>query len=282
MKRSSVGLELGADLAERAELPGLGEVLDQLQGFPVEDLVPALDGEQGERLSHVALAGARRSDEEGVLAGVDELQGGELEDVALGEAGVVGPVEVLRGSFGRGARTGRGVVPEDGSDGGRVRPGRARRRPQGSPSRVGRPGGRGLRGWRSCRTGAGPRARSSSGVDMAMGLLLGACDSACSQKAWYRRRRMAGPDWSQGRSSAGAAARAPRHAEGLVGEAAHRQHYLTRPRSLAGVGACEVGEPVQRRWPGRPRRAKSPWQKLAVWGPMCGLWRGDARSRGRD
>jgi hypothetical protein len=100
--------DLGAELAEVAEFAGLGDVLDELVGFTVEDLVAALDGGGSQRLGDVALAGAGGADDEDVLLGVDELEGGEFEDVALGEAGVVGPVEALEISVV--GQTGEGVA----------------------------------------------------------------------------------------------------------------------------------------------------------------------------
>ena len=50
----------------------LVQVLQQLVRLAVQDLVAALHGQQRERLRGVALAGARRADEQGVLAGIDE------------------------------------------------------------------------------------------------------------------------------------------------------------------------------------------------------------------
>ena len=100
---------LGSELAEVAELTGLGDVLDELVGLAIEDLEAALDGGGSEGFGNVALAGAGRADDEDVLLGVDELQGGEFEYVAPGQAGVVGPVEALEVLVL--GQTGEGVTP---------------------------------------------------------------------------------------------------------------------------------------------------------------------------
>ena len=52
-----------------------------------KDLVAAAGGEGGERLGGVAFARSGWSDEEHVLALVDELERRELEHFALGKAG---------------------------------------------------------------------------------------------------------------------------------------------------------------------------------------------------
>jgi hypothetical protein len=43
----------------------------------------------------VAFPGSGRADQEGVFAGVDEFEGGELEDLALRGSRVIAPVEAL-------------------------------------------------------------------------------------------------------------------------------------------------------------------------------------------
>ena len=87
-------MELRPVLAQLAHLTRLHEVFDEVAGLAVDDLVTALNGTQREGLGEVALADAGRSDGEDVLTSVDELEGGEFEDVALGQARVVAPVEV--------------------------------------------------------------------------------------------------------------------------------------------------------------------------------------------
>ena len=89
--------ELLAVLAELAELSGLVDFVDQHMRFAIEDAVAMLDGDESERLGDMALAGARFTNEQRILPGVEELERGELEDLALGKLGVVRPVEVLQG-----------------------------------------------------------------------------------------------------------------------------------------------------------------------------------------
>jgi hypothetical protein len=75
-------LELGDTLLAGSIDGGIGELFDQDVSFAVKDTVALADGGQAEGLSEVALSGARRAEEESVLATVDELAGGELEEEA--------------------------------------------------------------------------------------------------------------------------------------------------------------------------------------------------------
>ena len=89
--------ELLTVLAELTKLSGFVDFVDQHVRFAIEDAVTVLDGDESERLADVTLAGARLADEQRILLGVEELERGELEDLALGELGVVRPVEILQG-----------------------------------------------------------------------------------------------------------------------------------------------------------------------------------------
>lgn len=53
--------DLSSELAKLTELAGLGDVLDEVMGLTVEDLVAALDGGGGQSLGDVALSGAGRT-----------------------------------------------------------------------------------------------------------------------------------------------------------------------------------------------------------------------------
>src|SRR6185312_4695607 len=89
-------IQLRAVLAQLAELARLVQLVDEYVRLPVEDLVTALHGELRDGLRAMALAGAGLTDQKRSLTGIDKLQRGELEDVALGHLGVVSPVEAVQ------------------------------------------------------------------------------------------------------------------------------------------------------------------------------------------
>ncbi len=71
------------------------DILDQRVCLAVEHGVAAPGGELCERLGAVALAQTRRSDQQRILARLEELQRGEFQHRTPGQARVVGPVKVL-------------------------------------------------------------------------------------------------------------------------------------------------------------------------------------------
>ena len=80
-----------AGLGER----GLGQFFQQRVGLAIADPVALLDGGAPDRLREVALAGARRAEEEGVLALGDEARGRELVDERPVHLLVKGEVEAV-------------------------------------------------------------------------------------------------------------------------------------------------------------------------------------------
>jgi len=74
----------GGDLRE-VRLPrpgelGISELVDERVGLAIEDAMALLDDGEADGLGQVALAGARRAEEEAVLVLRDEAAGGEFED----------------------------------------------------------------------------------------------------------------------------------------------------------------------------------------------------------
>jgi len=90
------GLELLSERGALAELPSLVDVFDQDVRFAVQHLVTALDGEQREGLRDMAFAGTGLADQQDILLGVQELERGKREDVALRQFRVVALVELRR------------------------------------------------------------------------------------------------------------------------------------------------------------------------------------------
>ena len=74
-----------------------GEVGEHLVGVDEEDLVAAAAGFVGEGLAEMALADPGRAVDEDRLVALDELAGGEVEDLGLVELGIEAEVEALEG-----------------------------------------------------------------------------------------------------------------------------------------------------------------------------------------
>ena len=77
--------------------PAAGEMGEHLGGGDEEDLVAAAAGLVGEGLAEVTLADPGRAVDQDVLVPLDELAGGEIEDLGLVELRVEAEVEALEG-----------------------------------------------------------------------------------------------------------------------------------------------------------------------------------------
>jgi len=73
------------------------EVADDIEDGPVEHGSPLLDGGVADGLGDVGLAGSWWSHEENVSGVVEELAGGEFEELSTWDAGVEVPVELIDG-----------------------------------------------------------------------------------------------------------------------------------------------------------------------------------------
>ena len=80
------GREVGEVVLARALERGVGDLFEERVRFAVEDAVALLDRGAADRLREVALARARRPEEERVLALGDEAAGGEFEDERPGSS----------------------------------------------------------------------------------------------------------------------------------------------------------------------------------------------------
>src|SRR6266851_9708493 len=94
--------QIGAGVAETALVvgavgPAPGEVGQHLRGVDEHDVEAAAAGFVGEGLTEVALADPGRAVEQDVLVALDELTGGEVEDLRLVELGIEAEVEALEG-----------------------------------------------------------------------------------------------------------------------------------------------------------------------------------------
>src|SRR5215831_6462163 len=94
--------QIGARVARETLLMGAvgaaaGEMREHLGGVNEEDIKAAAAGFMSESLAKVALADARRTVDQGVLVTLDELAGGEIEDLGLVEFGVEAEVEAFEG-----------------------------------------------------------------------------------------------------------------------------------------------------------------------------------------
>ena len=78
---------------------GVDDVLEQDVRLAVDDPVPLLDGGPTDGLREVALAGARRPEEESVLAPVDEAASREVVDQAAIHLLVEVEIEAVEGAF---------------------------------------------------------------------------------------------------------------------------------------------------------------------------------------
>ena len=76
------GRQVGEEGLARAVERGVGEFLEQRVRFAIDDAIALLDRGAADRLGEMALAGARRAEEEGVFALADEAGGRELVDAA--------------------------------------------------------------------------------------------------------------------------------------------------------------------------------------------------------
>jgi hypothetical protein len=82
------------------ELIGLEEILEKGMGFPVDDLIACLDGGMRDGFGDMALSGSRRSDQEGVMAVLNELAAHQFIDFLLGQLRVEAPIKLGEsGSF---------------------------------------------------------------------------------------------------------------------------------------------------------------------------------------
>ena len=81
-----------AGLGER----GLGELFEQGVRLAIQHAVALLDGRAPDGLGEVALAGARRAEEEGILALRDEARGREFVDERPVHLPVEGEIETVQ------------------------------------------------------------------------------------------------------------------------------------------------------------------------------------------
>lgn len=88
----------GAELGEEA---GRGDE---------EDLVAPSHGAVAEGLGEMGLSDARGADEEDVLVAIDEVAGGEIDDLGLWDVGVEQPVENLQGALALETRSGDALL----------------------------------------------------------------------------------------------------------------------------------------------------------------------------
>ena len=93
-------LVLGHQFFARAIEGGVGDLFEQHVGFAVGNLVAVEDRRQADGLGQVALASARRAEEEDVFVPVDEVASGEFEDEAAVHLWVEGEVKAVQSSAG--------------------------------------------------------------------------------------------------------------------------------------------------------------------------------------
>ena len=72
--------QVGEQRLPRAVDGGVRDLLDEQVGFAIDDPIALLDRGAADGLGQMALAGARRAEEERVLALLDEARGGQLVD----------------------------------------------------------------------------------------------------------------------------------------------------------------------------------------------------------
>ena len=84
-------------LFARAVERGFGEFIEQGVGLAIEHAIALLDGGLADGLGQVTLAGAGRTEKQGVFVAGDEGAGGQIEDQAAIHLGIEGEVEVVEG-----------------------------------------------------------------------------------------------------------------------------------------------------------------------------------------
>src|SRR5437764_10131466 len=77
-----------------------GQLFQQMMRLAVEDTVALLDGGLTDGLSQVAFAGARWTENEGILVANDEGAGGQIENQAAVHFGIEGEVKAVQGFVG--------------------------------------------------------------------------------------------------------------------------------------------------------------------------------------
>jgi hypothetical protein len=79
--------EIGEQDFPRAVEGSLGDLFDEQVGFTIDNAIALLDGGSADRLGEMALAGARRPEEERVFALLDEARGGRLSPQSIDSDG---------------------------------------------------------------------------------------------------------------------------------------------------------------------------------------------------
>ena len=77
-----------------------GQLFQQMMSLAVEDTVALLDGGLADGLGQVTFAGARWTENEGILVASDEGAGGQIENQAAVHFGIEGEVKAVQGFVG--------------------------------------------------------------------------------------------------------------------------------------------------------------------------------------
>ena len=81
-------------------MASFGQLFQQMMSLAVEDTVALLDGGLADGLGQVTFAGARWTENEGILVASDEGAGGQIENQAAVHFGIEGEVKAVQGFVG--------------------------------------------------------------------------------------------------------------------------------------------------------------------------------------